>query len=100
MINKTSLNVLKVLVSKGVFEDIYDGVNTIISLVPYPGVMQAYFETINVSNITFSGNSKSLEFNPVKVKLISEPQIDQAKASPTHISQYESAKQAILDLDV
>lgn len=35
MLTKTSMNILKILVSKGIFEDVYDGANIIISLVPF-----------------------------------------------------------------
>jgi len=100
MLTKTSLNILKILVSKGIFEDVYDGANIIISLIPYPSVIQVYLQSIDVSNIIFSSNSTSVQVKPVKVEAKPEPQILQVKSDITSISQSESAKQAILDLDI
>lgn len=100
MLTKTSMNILKILVSKGIFEDVYDGANIIISLVPYPPVIQAYLQSIDISNIIFSSNSTSVQVKPVKLEAKSEPQMFQVKSDITSISQSESAKQAILNLDI
>jgi hypothetical protein len=99
MLTKTSVNVLKVLVARGLFEDIYDAANTIISLAPYPVVIQAYLQTIDISSIDFSSESTSV-VKPVKVEVRSEPEMVHVRDDIGYISQAESAKQAILNLRI
>lgn len=100
MLTKSSVKILKLLVSKGIFQDIYDGANLIICLVPYPTVLQAYLESIESNKIICvdSMSSQVMPFGEENPSSKSEMGGLQAETRMASIS--ESARQAILDLNI
>lgn len=102
MLNKTSIKILKSLVSKGKFQDIYDGVNIIIALIPYPDILHSYLEkhmevldTRTLSDSTSLPNKEVIEQN-----FISRPEVELPQTKMASTLQSESARQAILDLEI
>jgi hypothetical protein len=101
MLSKTSVIILKDLVSKGIFQDTYDGANIIISLVPYPMILQSYLDSIAASNITDPVTSIPEQAKPFKAEgFTSRPITVQIDNTAVQKSRSDSARQAISDMEV